>query len=154
MHRGVTGTLVFSCNDFFWSMCCPLAGATDGKIVKSASFTCTHIMQSIYKAKERGLFKSMEIKEYFFTFLNILLNVNLKQTFKFACKSKLINMFLGFVFCFGTFAKTLVFKKGGSVQLQILLHSAIKCISDLLKLLIHNAFSFAMNHVITWKSFT
>lgn len=99
MHRGVTGTLVFSCNDFFWSMCCPLAGATDGKIVQSASFTCTHIMQSIYKAKERGLFKSMEIIEYFFTFLNSLLNVNLKQTFKFACKSKLINMFLGFVFC-------------------------------------------------------
>lgn len=100
MHRGVTGTLVFSCNDFFWSMCCPLAGATDGKIVQSASFTCTHIMQSMYKAKERGLFKSMEIIEYFFTFLNSLLNVNLKQTFKFACKSKLINMFLGFVFCF------------------------------------------------------
>lgn len=39
-------------------------------------------MQSIYmyKAKEKGLFKSMEIIEYryFFTFLNILLNVNLK----------------------------------------------------------------------------
>lgn len=59
-------------------------------------------MQSIYmyKAKEKGLFKSMEIIEYFFTFLNILLNVNLKQTFKFACKWNLIKMF----FClFGVF---------------------------------------------------
>lgn len=37
-------------------------------------------MQSIYlyKAKEKGLFKSMEIIEYFFTFLNILLNENFK----------------------------------------------------------------------------
>lgn len=37
-------------------------------------------MQSIcmYQAKEKGLFKSMEIIEYFFTFLNILLNENLK----------------------------------------------------------------------------
>lgn len=52
----------------------------------------------MYKAKEKGLFKSMEVIEYFFTFLNILLNVNLKQTFKFACKLNLIKMFFVWFF--------------------------------------------------------
>lgn len=137
MHCGVTGTLIFSCNIWFSrSPCWFLAVTTDGNIhvIKSASFTCTHIMQSIYKAKEKGLFKSMEIIEYFFTFLNILLNVNLKQTLKFGCKLNLIKMVFH---CFGTFAKTLVFKKGDSVQLQVLLHSAIKCISNLLAFILH-----------------
>lgn len=53
----------------------------------------------MYKAKEKGLFKRMKIIEYFFTFLNILLNVNLKQTFKLACKLNLIKM-LGFFLVF------------------------------------------------------